>query len=123
MPSRSSLLDLFQPLLDVVHHAVHVVALLALLAHLAQALHQVLQAHAALAVAVGKALAHQAFERAAQVAVAHIVIRERVEDALGVQIVETLRAIPARVAEGLRERNRSNMGSLQDSLRASTHSD
>ena len=30
-----------------------------------------------------------------------IVVRERVEDALGVQIIETLRAIPARVAEWL----------------------
>ena len=61
--------DLLQLLVDVVHHAAQVIALEHLLAALAQALHQVAQAHHALLSRGLVALLHQAAQGAAQVAV------------------------------------------------------
>ncbi len=95
------LLDVRQLLLDVVHHARHVVALHALLPLLAHAPQQILQTHVPLAVAVHEAALHHALQRAAQVAVLQEVVGERVQDLLGVQVIQPLRAIPARIAVSL----------------------
>ena len=88
------LFDVFKLLQNIIHDAREVIALHALLAHLFQAIHHILQAHAVFAVAPGESLLHEPVQRLAQIARLHVVVRERVEHTLGVQIIEPLRAIP-----------------------------
>ena len=94
-----SVQDLFEPLLDVLEDGGEVVAVERLAALLAQLLEQVAQALHAVAEGIAHAALQQVAQRVLQVAEVHQVVGQRVEDIVGVERRDLLRAVPFGVAE------------------------
>ena len=86
--------DVLHVLAHLLDRGIEVVAAELALAGLTQLLEELLQAGH-----VRRAPAQQALQRGVEVAVVHQVVRERVEDVAGVEVVDALGAVPARVAE------------------------
>ena len=83
MPCRSVFDDVFQPLLEVVQHRVHVVLLHLLAAAVLELLHELAQAGHLLAVAVLHPLAQQVAEGLHDVAVVEDVVRQHIHQLVG----------------------------------------
>ena len=89
--------DVVQLLLDVFEDGAHVVAGEFLLAHLLEALHHVAHAgHAAIAEV--RAALHDPLQCAAQIAVLDHVVGDRLQEIVGIERVDVLRAVPVAIA-------------------------